>query len=184
MTDYAKFLIRLGIIIACSLTLAYAIVELGNMRRPLPPLHDYYHVPVVEPELKQEKPDELIEDAEVCKEKGWLQVTEETIRKVVDALVQVESGGIPQVGDNGRAVGVLQIWPIAAREISRITGTRFSLEDRWDNEKSKAGCFAVLKHYQKVYGEEDPIRLAARWRNPNGPLAGWYMEKIRKELAK
>ena len=55
------------------------------------------------------------------------------IAKFLAALIMVESGGDPkEVGDNGKAVGVLQIHTIVIDDVNRIYGTDFRYEDRLD----------------------------------------------------
>lgn len=59
---------------------------------------------------------------------------------LLSAIIAVESGGDPNaVGDNGRAVGILQIHPIMVREANRILGRdEFTLADRYSPERSVA----------------------------------------------
>ena len=60
----------------------------------------------------------------------------------VDAVIYVESrGNDSAVGDNGKAVGCLQIHPIMVREVNRLLAkydipTTYTLEDRYSREKS------------------------------------------------
>tara|TARA_R110002020_G_scaffold21429_2_gene72784 strand:+ start:5671 stop:6069 length:399 start_codon:yes stop_codon:yes gene_type:complete len=53
-------------------------------------------------------------------------------------LIQIESSGDPNaIGDNGEAVGSLQIHRIYVREVNRILGeNRFTYADRNDTQKS------------------------------------------------
>ena len=61
---------------------------------------------------------------------------------LVDAIIYVESrGNDSAVGDNGKAVGCLQIHPIMVREVNRLLAkydipTTYTLEDRYSREKS------------------------------------------------
>ena len=102
---------------------------------------------------------------------------------VVAALIQIESAGkADAVGDGGKAVGILQMWPIAVREANRVSGGNWTLADRLDPEKSKAMAFATLVwHYKR--GVINPVALAGRWRNPRGNAPTWYLNKARKALA-
>ncbi len=111
---------------------------------------------------------------------------------VVAALIQIEScGNDAAVGDNGRAVGCLQLWPIAVAEANRVeaiaarsqgrTPTVWSVDDRTNRQASVAMAFATLRwHYLR--GVTDPIELGARWRNPKGDAPEWYVNKLRKQL--
>ena len=102
----------------------------------------------------------------------------------IAALISVESNGRPNVtGDGGRAVGILQAWPIAVREANRITGNRkrYTLADRRDPKRAISMCRDTLRwHYRR--GVTDPIDLACRWRNPNGDAPEWYRERVRKAI--
>ena len=57
--------------------------------------------------------------------------------RLVDAVIYVESrGNDSAVGDNGKAVGCLQIHPIMVREVNRFVSTPYTLEDRYSRAKS------------------------------------------------
>ena len=57
--------------------------------------------------------------------------------RLVDAVIYVESrGNDSAVGDNGKAVGCLQIHPIMVREVNRWVSTPYTLEDRYSRAKS------------------------------------------------
>jgi hypothetical protein len=70
------------------------------------------------------------------------------------------------IGDNGRAVGVLQMHPIMVDEINRITGKNFKYSDRWSREKS----VEMFNLYQNHYNPQKDLELAARLWNA-GPKA-------------
>jgi len=80
--------------------------------------------------------------------------------KLIKALIQVESGGdADAVGDNGKAVGILQIHPIMVKDINRILNEhRYTLTDRYDPEKSIEMCRIYFKHYGGSTEE-----LARKW---------------------
>lgn len=111
---------------------------------------------------------------------------------VIAALIQVESGGRDNAtGDNGRAVGCLQMWPIAVMEANRIEGLAAKREgrtartwttaDRYSRRKSVEMATVTLEyHYRR--GVVDPVDLGARWRNPNGNAPQWYKDKIRRAM--
>ena len=60
-----------------------------------------------------------------------------------EAICTVESNGNPRaVGDRGadgvyRAAGIAQIWAITVKDVNRIAGTNYTLNDRFDPEKSR-----------------------------------------------
>ena len=93
------------------------------------------------------------------------------IHQIINALIAVESGGrADAVGDGGRAVGILQMWPIAVAEANRLaqlmTGRPlWTLNDRLNPQLSRAMALIILRHHYSR-GVTDPVELAARWRNP------------------
>jgi len=109
-----------------------------------------------------------------------------TVSKVLDALETVESNRNPNaVGDQGRAVGILQMWPIAVDEANRLAGKKlWSYEDRKNPQLSRAmGKLLLESHYKK--GVTDPTDLGLRWRNPNPNKKSapqWYADKVKKAL--
>ena len=99
---------------------------------------------------------------------------------VLSKIIQIESEGNPMaVGDNGRAIGLLQIWPIMIDEINRLVKEeRYSLEDRWDSLKS----IEMFITYQEIVNPEWEEELAARrWnggiRGERNPKTDIYWEK-------
>jgi len=64
-------------------------------------------------------------------------------------LMQIESSNNPSaVGDNGHAVGILQIHKIYVRDVNRILGhDEYTYDDRWDIEKSKEMTKIYLSWY-------------------------------------
>ena len=114
------------------------------------------------------------------------------IKEVIIALIAVESGGNPDaVGDGGRAVGILQMWPIAVAEANRLEGIEarregrpvrtWTLGDRKCPKKSRDMAYVTLRwHYRR--GVTDPVALGGRWRNPGGNAPSWYLERVRNAL--
>jgi len=90
---------------------------------------------------------------------------------IIQLLILVETDGrINQVGDNGLAVGCLQIHPVMVKEANRILRKpRFFVNrDRLSKRKSKEIAFAFLDHQRKRYfdkfGEHpDALQLACSW---------------------
>lgn len=107
-------------------------------------------------------------------------------------LIFVESGGNDKAL-NGEAAGCLQITPILVKDVNRIARTNFTLEDRFDRDKSIEMAQIYLTHYGKVYtkktGKEPDFEIYARiW---NGGPNGWkksstedYWLKVKKEIEK
>ena len=114
----------------------------------------------------------------------------------VDAVIYVESrGNDSAVGDNGRAVGCLQIHPIMVREVNRLLAkydipTTYTLEDRYSREKSIEMFEIIAEQYDCC---EDKMQMkffeevARRW---NGGPKGMnkkstipYWERVKLHLA-
>jgi len=104
-------------------------------------------------------------------------------QNVLSKIIQIESEGNPvAVGDNGRAIGLLQIWPIMIDEVNRLLKEeRYSLEDRWDSLKS----IEIFHTYQDIVNPDWDEELAARrWnggiRGENNPKTDVYWNKYSK----
>jgi len=108
---------------------------------------------------------------------------------LVEAIIQVESrGDSTAVGDRGRAVGVLQIWPIMVREVNRIqekngSDVRYVYTDRYSVKKS-IEMFHIWREY--YHSDSDWETIARCW---NGGPSGsshhktkCYWNKVRREL--
>ena len=117
------------------------------------------------------------------------------IMLLLTALIQVESGGQANaIGDNGRAVGILQIHKITIDDVNRIYKTAYTYKDRYSPLKSKEIAIKYLsywsKHYTKKTGKPIRIDILARMWNGGGST-GYkkkatlkYWQKVRKELRK
>ena len=111
-----------------------------------------------------------------------------------EAVCRVESGGNAlAVGDRGadgvyRAAGIAQIWAITVRDVNRIAGTNYTLNDRFDVEKSKAIFQLYVNHYGK--GKSDEVKARIWNGGPNAMKAtgkklanlNAYWAKIKKHL--
>jgi hypothetical protein len=108
-----------------------------------------------------------------------------TIAIVLAALIRVESAGNPHaVGDGGRAVGVLQMWPCAVAEANRLAGRQlWTLADRRNPQLSRAMARVILEHHYRR-GHTDAVSLACRWRNPYSACPEWYAAKVRRSLGR
>ena len=93
---------------------------------------------------------------------------EEHKHTVTSRMVQIESeGDVTAVGDNGSAVGVLQIRPIMVHEINRLLKEeRYTLEDRWDSIRSVEMFHTFQELTNPDWDEELAVR---RW---NGGIRG------------
>jgi hypothetical protein len=107
-------------------------------------------------------------------------------------LIIVESHGDDNA-INGNAVGCLQITPVVVEDVNRIAGTNFTLQDRYDRQKSIQMAEIYLKYYGQVYtkktGKQPDNEIYARiW---NGGPNGWkktstedFWPKVKKEIEK
>ena len=79
------------------------------------------------------------------------------------ALIQIESGGDPSaIGDNGKAVGCLQIHPCVVEDVNRIYNQQFTLADRYNETKSKSMAVLYIVHYAGKLPEPVSAEVAAR----------------------
>lgn len=112
--------------------------------------------------------------------------------KFVNALITVESAGRNYaVGDNGRAVGCLQIWSTVVDDVNKTSKVKYTYNDRKNRAKSIAICKAYLTKYGRAYqrktGKKPTHEVYARiW---NGGPSGYkktntkkYWNKVKKHL--
>jgi len=107
-----------------------------------------------------------------------------TISNLISALIIVESSGNDQaIGDQGRAIGCLQIHKAVVADVNKFTGSHYRHQDMTNRAQARAVCGAYLKHYCKGCSTE---QLARRW---NGGPAGdrksateAYWAKVKKHL--
>lgn len=108
-----------------------------------------------------------------------------------EAVCTVESGGNAlAIGDGGRAAGVAQIWAITVKDVNRFAGTKFTLNDRFNVEKSRQMFQLYVNHYGK--GKSDEIKAKIWNGGPNAMKAtgkklgnlNAYWHKIQKHLKK
>jgi len=94
------------------------------------------------------------------------------------AVAVVESAADPDaVGDQGRAVGIVQIHPIMVEDVNRITGTNITLDDR-RQVKHSWYMFRTWMNYQcRRTGVTDPVELARCW---NGGPEGMYKASTKR----
>jgi len=104
--------------------------------------------------------------------------------ELLAALIAVESGGNDQaIGDNGRALGPLQIHRAVVQDVNRFTGSHYRWEDMTNRAQARAVCEAYLKHYGRGATTE---QLARRWNGgPTGDRKSAteaYWAKVKKQL--
>lgn len=97
---------------------------------------------------------------------------------LIEALIFVESSGDPDaIGDGGKAVGVLQIHPSWIDDL-RGHGYDFTLDDRYNREKS----IEIFNAYQKIYNPEKSIERAIHLHNPGAGVK--YRDRIIENMYK
>jgi hypothetical protein len=121
-----------------------------------------------------------------------------TFDQLIFALAIVESSLNPlAVGDNGNAVGYLQITPAVVQDVNTFYGTTYHMDDRYDTRKSVEICKKYLKYWGEVFekktGRPPSAEIYAKmW---NGGCYAWkktdpkvvknldiYWEKVNKQL--
>ena len=106
------------------------------------------------------------------------------LTNLITALIAVESSGNDQaIGDNGRALGPLQIHRGVVLDVNRITGSNYRHSEMTNRAAARAVCQAYLTHYGRGATTE---QLARRW---NGGPTGdrktatlGYWRKVQKHL--
>ena len=107
-----------------------------------------------------------------------------TLSNLITALIAVESSGNDlAIGDQGRALGPLQIHRGVVLDVNRFTGSHYQWQQMTNRVQARAVCAAYLTHYGKGCTTE---QLARRW---NGGPTGdrktatvAYWAKVKKEL--
>lgn len=76
------------------------------------------------------------------------------------ALIAVESGGNDRaIGDNGRAIGPLQIHAAVVEDVNRIHGTRYTHAQMHDRAKAARVCVLYIEHYAPGASPEMQARV-------------------------
>jgi hypothetical protein len=108
-----------------------------------------------------------------------------TISNLISALIIVESSGNDlAIGDQGRAIGCLQIHKAVVADVNKFTGSHYRHQDMTNRVQARAVCEAYLKHYGKGCTTE---QLARKW-NGGGPAGDRksateaYWTKVKKHL--
>jgi len=106
------------------------------------------------------------------------------LTNLITALIAVESSGNDlAIGDNGRALGPLQIHRAVVLDVNRITGSHYRHQDMTNRVQARAVCAAYLTHYGRGATTE---QLARRWNGgPTGdrkPATVAYWAKVEKAI--
>lgn len=107
-----------------------------------------------------------------------------TISNLISALIIVESSNNDlAVGDQGKAIGCLQIHKAVVLDVNRITGSNYRHSEMTNRVAARAVCEAYLKAYGKGASTE---QLARRWNGgPTGDRKSAteaYWAKVKKHL--
>ena len=110
-----------------------------------------------------------------------------TLSNLISALIIVESSNNDlAVGDQGKAIGCLQIHRGVVLDVNRITGSNYRWESMTNRAQARAVCEAYLKHWGKGCTTE---QLARKW-NGGGPsgekkkATEAYWLRVKKHLPK
>ena len=106
------------------------------------------------------------------------------LTNLISALIMVESSNNDlAVGDQGRAIGCLQIQKAVVLDVNRITGSHYKHSEMTNRVAARAVCEAYLKAYGKNATIE---QLARRWNGgPTGDRKSAteaYWAKVKKHL--
>jgi len=106
------------------------------------------------------------------------------LTNLITALIAVESSGNDlAIGDNGRALGPLQIHRGVVQDVNRFTGSNYRWEDMTNRVAARAVCQAYLTYYGRGATTE---QLARRWNGgPTGdrkPATEAYWLKVQRNL--
>jgi len=110
----------------------------------------------------------------VCEVKG--ESNSISIDELREAIIQVETLGDPtEIGDNGKAFGLLQIHEVMIDDYNRIYGTNYSHSDSFDVEIATKIFNGIMWHYgnhinRTTNKEVNAKHLAFIW---NGGGGAW-----------
>lgn len=108
-----------------------------------------------------------------------------TLSNLISALMIVESSNNDMaIGDQGRAIGCLQIHKAVVLDVNRITGSHYRHQDMTNRVAARAVCEAYLKHWGKGKTTEEQARI---WNGgPQGhkkkTATQAYWNKVEKHL--
>ncbi len=93
------------------------------------------------------------------------------LTNLISALIAVEgSGNDLAIGDQGRALGPLQIHKAVVTDVNRFTGTHYRHSEMTNRAQARAVCEVYLKHYvtEKRIGRKPTVADFAKVWN-SGP---------------
>lgn len=106
------------------------------------------------------------------------------LTNLITALIAVESSGNDlAIGDQGRAIGALQIHRAVVVDVNRFTGSHYRHQDMTNRATARKVCQAYLEHYARGATDEQAAR---RWNGgPTGdrkPATLPYWRKVEKAM--
>ena len=106
------------------------------------------------------------------------------LTNLISALIMVESSNNDlAIGDQGRAIGCLQIHKAVVVDVNRFTGSHYRHQDMTNRAAARAVCQAYLTHYGRGATTE---QLARRWNGgPTGDRKSAtedYWAKVKKQI--
>ena len=106
------------------------------------------------------------------------------LNNLITALMIVESAGNDHaIGDNGRALGPLQIHRGVVLDVNRITGSNYRHSEMTNRVAARAVCEAYLRHYGRGKTTEQQARI---WNGgPTGdrkPVTLAYWRRVQRNL--
>ena len=106
------------------------------------------------------------------------------LSNLITALIAVESSGNDlAIGDNGRAIGPLQIHRGVVLDVNRITGSSYRHSEMTNRAAARAVCQAYLEHYGRGKTTEQQARI---WNGgPTGdrkPVTLAYWRRVQKAI--
>ena len=82
------------------------------------------------------------------------------LNNLISALIIVESSNNDlAIGDQGRAIGCLQIHKAVVLDVNTITGSHYRHQDMTNRAQARAVCEAYLTHYGKNKTTEEQARI-------------------------
>ena len=107
-----------------------------------------------------------------------------TLSNLISALIMVESSNNDlAIGDQGRAIGCLQIHKAVVADVNKFTGSHYRHQDMTNRVQARAVCEAYLKHYGKGKTTEEQARIwngGPQGHNKTATQAYW--NKVEKHL--
>jgi hypothetical protein len=106
------------------------------------------------------------------------------LNSLISALMIVESSNNDlAIGDQGRAIGCLQIHKSVVLDVNRFTGSHYRHQDMTNRVAARAVCEAYLTHYGRGKTTEQQARI---WNGgPTGdrkPVTLAYWRRVKRNL--